>query len=107
MDQLPDHTIIQNLLEVTEESVLKDPQLFHKLCAYINELIINDFERLVSLLYRIDVSEKKIKTFLQRQPGVNAAETIAVLIIERQLQKIKSRQENRREKTDIDLNESW
>lgn len=63
------------------------------LATYINKLILNDFEKLVYLLYRIDINEKHIKQLLQ-EATTPAGETIAIAIIERQLQKIISRQNN-------------
>ena len=107
MNQAPDHNIINDVLSASEELMVKDKKLFTDLSAYLNELIVHDFERLIFLLYRIDVDEKKIKTLLQQEAGTNAGETIATLIIERQLQKIKSRQQNRRDKNDITDEESW
>lgn len=64
------------------------------LATYINNLILNDFEKLVYLLYRIDINEKHIKQLLQEATATPAGETIAIAIIERQLQKIISRQNN-------------
>lgn len=64
------------------------------LAAYINELILHDFERLVQLLYRIDVSEAKLKNLLQEKKDKDAGDLIADMIIERQKQKIKSRREH-------------
>jgi hypothetical protein len=107
MNQLPDHKIIDTVFSVSDELNLKDKKLFEDLSSYINHLIIHDFERLVSLLYRIDVDEKKLQSLLGQLPENNAADTIATLIIERQFQKIKSRQENRRNKNDMTEEESW
>lgn len=67
-----------------------------KLSVYINHLINKDFEKLVALLYRIDVNEKKLQQFLQTQMDENTAELIADLILQRQLEKIKSRQQYNR-----------
>lgn len=53
------------------------------LIAYINECIKNDFNKLVQLLYRIDVSEEKLKYILQLNPNEDAAKLIAAVIIER------------------------
>ena len=39
------------------------------LAAHINDLINTDFNQLVSLLYRIDVSENKLKYLLAQQAG--------------------------------------
>ncbi len=53
------------------------------LIAYINECIKHDFNKLVQLLYRIDVSEEKLKYILQLNPNEDAAKLIAAVIIER------------------------
>jgi hypothetical protein len=55
-----------------------------KLVAAINELIQHDFNRLLHILYRIDVDEDKLKSALRQQPDRDAAEIIAELMIERQ-----------------------
>ena len=49
----------------------------------INELIKNDFSKLVQLLYRIDVSEAKLKYILQANPNEDAGKLIAAVVIER------------------------
>jgi len=77
--------------------------LRQKLTELINELIQRDFNSLIQLLYRIDVNERKLKQLLKDSPHTDAAELIAELIIERQLQKIESRNRfNSQEKTDPD-----
>lgn len=73
----------------------------------VNALIEKDFQSLVSILYRMDVSEKKLTSMLHEQPDKNAAETIVDLMIERQLQKIKSRQQFSKRDENIDENEKW
>ena len=62
-----------------------------KLIALINELINKDFDTLVQLLYRIDVSEKKIRAVLDKNTETDSAGILADLIIERQLQKTETR----------------
>ena len=54
-----------------------------KLIDYLNEFINNDFSKVVQLLYRIDVSEAKLKKVLHEHPNEDAAGLIADLIIER------------------------
>lgn len=49
----------------------------------INELIKNDFSRLVQILYRIDVSEAKLKYILNAHPNEDAGKLIAQVVIER------------------------
>ena len=62
-----------------------------KLGAYINYLIQNNFEKLVSILYKIDINEDKLRQLLQKNRNENAGKIIAGLIIERQLKKIDTR----------------
>lgn len=81
-------------------------ELRKKLSAYINQLINTDFEKLISLLYRIDVNETKLRCLLDASEGRNAAQLIADLIIERQLQKIESRK-NSKPEDDIPEDERW
>lgn len=82
-------------------------ELHHQLSVYINELIKNDFEKLVGLLYRIDISEAKIKSLLKEHQQANAGDIIAALIIERQLQKIKSRELHSKQDYDFNEEEKW
>ena len=82
-------------------------ELQQQLAVYINGLILNNFEQLVNLLYRIDVNETKIKSLLQTQPGENAGDIIAASIIERQLQKIKTRQSFNTKGDGINEEEKW
>lgn len=63
------------------------------LACHINEMIWSDFPGLVSLLYRMDVSESKLKQMLQDRKGDDAGKIIAGLIIERMEQKIKTRKQ--------------
>ena len=72
---------------------------------YINDLITHDLNKLMSLLYRIDVSEKVLKGNLQEQKE-DAGVIIAELIIDRQLQKTKTRKQSR-PNDDIPENEKW
>ena len=82
-------------------------ELEEALTIYANQLIQKDFQKLVTLLYRIDVSEAKLKYLLQLQTDENAGNIIAKLIIERQLQKIKSRQQFSKHNDDISEDEKW
>ncbi len=51
-----------------------------------NYLITND--KLIVILYRLDVSEAQVHKLLNRQPGNLASDFIAKLIIERQQKKL-------------------
>ena len=69
------------------------PELEGALAVYINNLILHNFNRLIQLLYRIDVSEPKVKLMLKENPDKDAGLIIARLIIERQLKKIETRKQ--------------
>lgn len=84
-------------LSVDLSPVISHAELVKKLADHINHLINHDFNRLVSILYRIDVNEKKLKDVLKENQIETAGNIIANLIIERQLQKIRSRRENRKD----------
>ena len=62
-----------------------------KLALRIQDLIEHDFEQLFNILYRIDVSEEKVRKFLSEKPAGNAPVLIADLIIEREMQKVVTR----------------
>lgn len=97
---------INQSLEISLPDTISSEELRKKLVIYINHLINHDFEKLVFYLYRIDVNEYKMKQLLDQREGENAAGLIADLIIERQLQKIKSRKETSGN-NDIPDDERW
>ena len=72
----------------------------------INDLILHDFNKLISALYRADISEKKLNALLAENKNEDAGKLIAALFIERQSEKIKSRQEHRRDHN-IDEEDRW
>ena len=62
------------------------------LSEYINHLIDQDFGKLLTILYRIDVNETKLRHVLEENAGEHASDLIAKLIMERQMEKIKTRE---------------
>ena len=73
----------------------------------INELINTDFQKLVSILYRMDVNETKLKQLLIDNAGADAGIIIADLMIERQAEKIKSREQYSKRDENINDEEKW
>lgn len=92
-------------IQLPEQTSMEEVQ--EKLSAHINRLVQSNFEQLVNLLYRIDVSESKIRSLLEVQPGTNAGDIIASLVIERQLQKIRSREQFKPNNSDLNEEEKW
>ena len=99
--------ILLNELKFDQENNISSSPIKEKLENIINELINTDFEKLISILYRIDISETKLKTLLNENRDKNAATLIADLIIERQLQKIKTRKQFSKRDNDINENDKW
>ena len=100
----------QVLEEVSKELevIVKDDSITKQvLVEKINDLINNDFQKLVLILYRMDVSEIKLKQFLNENAGTNAAIIIADLMIERQSEKIRSRQQFNKRDENISDDEKW
>jgi len=98
--------INQELGLLLPEKISAD-EMRRRLSIHINYLIEHDFQKLVSVLYRVDVNEKKLKHLLKENIDEDAGLIIADLIIERQLQKIKSRKEFRRNDDQIADEEKW
>lgn len=73
-------------------NTLDEANLYTELSDYLNELINTDFNKLVSILYRMDVSESKVRAELVNESSnMSAGEIIAKLLIEREQQKIEWR----------------
>jgi len=104
----PNSEIISQLsqsLEIQLPVKISLAQLKMILSGHINHLITNDFNKLLRVLYKVDVSEKLLKASLQEHTQ-DAATVIAEMIIERQLQKIKTREQFKTD-NDIPENEKW
>ena len=74
----------------------------------VNDMLVNDFNRLIAILYRLDVSDRKLRERLADSPKTDAARLIAEMMVEREVRKIKSRRETRRDDiSSIDEDERW
>jgi hypothetical protein len=101
---IKDNALIELCNNVTAQN---NQQLLNKITDVINHLITSDFEKLISILYRLDISEAKLKYLLQLHTNENAGAIIAELIVERQLQKIKSRAQHKTDNNDIAEADKW
>jgi len=84
-------TTINKDLSIELPETIDMNALEERLKEYCNHLIKTNFEKMVGILYRIDVNETKLKQVLNQNPNEDAGEIIAHLIIERQLEKINTR----------------
>ena len=89
---------------LTQENFSLGKQL---LAEKINELVDTNFQKLILILYRMDVSESKLKQLLADNSGTDAGLIIADLMIERQDEKIKTRQQFTKRDENISDDEKW
>ena len=85
---------IQNSLQLRPELVdasKNEEELIDLISQLIQELIDQDFEKLLLLLYRLDINEKKVKEAIDISGPANAPLSIAKLIMAREKQKIATR----------------
>ncbi|HEX8459813.1 MAG TPA: hypothetical protein VF623_00220 [Segetibacter sp.] len=82
-------------------------ELFKALTVRLNTLITSDFSRLISILYRLDISEKKLQAALRQPASKTAGEIIAGMIVERQAQKIEARKRFKSNNDNISNEERW
>lgn len=105
------NSVIRLLVEPTNElDTLNNLETLKEwLIENISWLIDNDFERLLTILYRIDVSELRLKRLIEQNEGENAAEVIAELMLERETQKAESRIKYSalRNNFNVDESETW
>jgi hypothetical protein len=100
-------TTINNDMGIDLSPQLSFEAMRLQLQAVVNSMVNGKFEQLVNILYRLDVNERKLKYLLQENVGADAAVIIADLIIERQLEKIKFRQEYSRPDDSIPDDDKW
>jgi hypothetical protein len=73
------------LLELSaNNSPLEKEECKQQMAVYLNNLLLHDFSRLVQLLYRVDVDEKRVKAVLQQHPHEDAGLLLTELLMERQ-----------------------
>lgn len=72
---------IENAFDRLEEYLTKQ----------VNHLLDHDLNKLLNALYRIDISEEKVKELLQQSEQGKIASSLAKTIIEREKQKVLTR----------------
>ncbi len=83
---------IRNIVQTNFAIDTNEADLIKLLAEKINYLILNDFNKLISILYRADIDEKKLNHIFEENKNETAGKLIALLFIERQMQKIKWRE---------------
>ncbi len=84
--------------------IISEEELLRLLAERILVIIQQGPDAFFQLMYRLDISEKKLNEVLGSD---GAAEKIARLVYNRQLEKIKSRFANRQDPGDVDPELKW
>jgi len=85
---------LEDALQIEEETDAFN-QLEDFLTQQVNHLLDHDFGRLLNALYRIDIPEHQVKELLHHSKQGEMARDIARAIIEREKQKVITRQQYR------------
>lgn len=107
LSELQEYYNRQDLLEKVIEQIQKDfnwfslkikfsnkPELsayqevFQQILPLIDEMLNDDYIKLMSILYRIDIDEDFLNRKLKETPNADTDEVITDLIIKRELQKV-------------------
>jgi hypothetical protein len=98
---------LQDSLPAPVPPLLSEEELLSWLTDHCNELLRTNFPGLVQLLYRVDVSEHRLKYLLKASGGEDAGRTMALLILERVGQIVTARKKYRMPGEDIPEEEKW
>jgi|ERR1043165_3994600 hypothetical protein len=102
LEKITSEIIIRNfdLEEISSKENLLE-KIHALLIDKLDFLLNHDFEKLLWILYRIDVSEEKAKQALALQSEKKPSELLADLIIERQIEKAKTRMKYKSDQGDL------
>lgn len=85
-----DFQLEKSYLNLDAQKEVGYDQAFLMIMRVVEDLMTKDFNRLINILYRIDVSEEKLKEALALSND-NPASIITKMILDRQLQKVATR----------------
>jgi stalled ribosome alternative rescue factor ArfA len=98
---------IEQLLKLDQElTTIQKKEWKDELVFYINHLLLNDFSKLVQILYKADINEERLKELLKENPETSSALIIADLLVQRQEEKNKTRESFQRNE-DISDDDKW
>ena len=89
-----DFQLEKSYLDLEGREEVQFEEAFLLIMRVVEELLSKDFSRLVNCLYRLDVSEEKLKEALAASND-NPASVITQMIIEREMQKVETREKYR------------
>ena len=75
-------------VEFPESMEMAYPAIFHQLEGHISDLLSRNVQKLMALLYQIDIPEKNILEAWEGHPEYTHAQVITELVIYRELRKV-------------------
>ena len=85
------YSIISRNFEVERSGEITIESLVKLLSVRIRELLDKNLEKLVSIMYRIDLNQMKVDRIFENNSKDEIANQLAVFIIERQMEKVRTR----------------
>ncbi|HMQ79131.1 MAG TPA: hypothetical protein PKE39_01620 [Ignavibacteria bacterium] len=85
------YSIISTNFELASGNVLSFEEIHRVLTERIHELLEKNVEKLIFILYRIDVGQKRTDEIFNNPSKEEIASLLATAVIERQLEKVKTR----------------
>ena len=99
--------LVHHDMDIETSNTASREQLIKMITVVVNNWMQFDFQRLVQLLYRIDVSEHNLQHLLAQQQGNASAPLIAEAILSRYEQIIQTRRQHRQNIDEIPDDERW
>lgn len=85
------YSIISSNFDLAAGNVLSFEEIHRVLTERIHELLEKNVEKLIFILYRIDVGQKRTDEIFNNPSKEEIASLLATAVIERQLEKVKTR----------------
>ncbi len=82
---------VNQSMDMELPNALSLEELRERLATQLNSLANTDFNKLINLLYRLDIDEMKLRKKLSENSGLDAGNIIAEMVLKRQVEKFESR----------------
>jgi hypothetical protein len=86
LNKCDEHFSDNSLLKITDDEMLRK-----RITEHVIRLLLYNMEKLLQVLYRVDIDEQKVKSAFAQQDPQLIAPALAELIIQRELQKAETR----------------
>lgn len=84
--------IHKDFVQLELEIDIENPEVIPQMQFHLEKLLESGMEKLMNLLYRIDISEKKILAMSDEDPHMPYRDVLTFLIIQREAQKVMFRE---------------